>query len=81
MADGQASVTATANGTVGGYTVTASAAGAKPPAGFRLRNIPATAGAGGSAGTVAIPTAAFGPSLSRPIPGPARPGWVSSRCR
>ncbi len=74
VADGQASVTATANGTVGGYTVTASPAGAKPRAQFRLRNAPATAGAGGSARTAAIPIVILGA-----IPTPADPGTDPAR--
>ncbi len=43
-ADGQASVTAVANGISGRYDVTASAAGARRPATFTLTNRPAAAG-------------------------------------
>jgi hypothetical protein len=76
-ADGQASVTATANGTVGGYTVTASAAGAKPSVHFRLKNLPGEAGAG-SAGTAASPTAAVG-AIPIPADSGTDPYWLGIR--
>ncbi len=55
-ADGQASVIATANGIVGGYTVSASAAGATPTVRFRLRNTPGRTGAAVAAESVSLGT-------------------------
>jgi hypothetical protein len=63
-ADGQASVTATANGTRGAYAVTASAAGVKKPAQFRLRNVPAAAGSDGATRTAEILAGLLGPNAS-----------------
>jgi hypothetical protein len=73
-ADGQAGATATANGTRGAYAVTASAAGVKVPAQIRLRNVPASPGAGESTPAAAIPTTALGLGLPTADPG-TEPTW------
>jgi hypothetical protein len=52
-ANGGASVTATANATVGAYMVTASAAGASPNISFSLANIPALTGISPASGSTA----------------------------
>jgi len=80
-ADGQASVTATANGNSGHYSVTASAAGAEVLARFKLTNVAArggsaAAGASRATQTAATQTAALGLGLRRADPAmdPPSPG-------
>jgi hypothetical protein len=77
-AGGQASVTAIANGTAGGYRVTASAAGIKAPARFTLKNIAARAGAADSGQADAISVIALGPDLPSPD-STTTPRWPSIR--
>jgi hypothetical protein len=77
-AGGQASVTAIANGTAGGYRVTAAAAGVRAPARFTLKNIAARGGSGGSGQADATSTIALG--LGLPSPDSATPTpWPSIR--
>jgi hypothetical protein len=77
-AAGQASVTAIANGTAGGYRVTASAAGIRAPARFTLKNIAARGGSGGSGQADATSTIALGLGLPSPDSTTA-PRWPSIR--
>jgi hypothetical protein len=84
-ANGEASVTATANGTAGAYDVTASAAGARRAVRFALRNLPASASsivsadAAGTIGTAASQTVALGLGVlpADAAPKRARPGLPS----
>jgi hypothetical protein len=77
-AGGQASVTAIANGTAGGYRVTASATGVRVPARFTLKNIAARGGTGSSMQAAASRTIAFGLGIAWPDLDSAPP-WPAIR--
>jgi hypothetical protein len=84
-ADGKANVSATANGTPGGYKVTAAATGIKSPAVFKLKNIAARGGtaatsARGSAPTLASTLPTFGLGLPPGDP-EADPPWPGTAPR